>query len=523
MRDLGEAGELAFRQWCAISGITANKSDKDRYGWDLFIECDSGSDVTNALEMHEPLIECKIQIKATDQRRRSVPVSLSNLRSMATTPLPSFYVLLEFDTLNTPTRAFIKHIDEKLISEILQRIRKETTKKGNIKLHKKTMQIKFSSQTEVTPLTPENIKAAITQAIGASPSKYIKTKQSFLETVGFENGSHSVNFTLDGTGSLEEFVNMQIGIEGSAEIINISSFITRFGIPSETLELKSDSAVLKISNVVPDSEGSIEFRDRTSGLTIRYPVNVYRGGLAPWIPQKLQKVRLSSDFLDIRISTESRKMEVNYHFNHDTEHEISEHKKLYKLTELLSQPNNIDIIISVHDRKIQGKLKGEKVESEPDFLLATKLLNILEKIKSHFELHDPLKISLSEIYKNRNTLINFEKLLTPKESGLIFSVNIPKAPPLLSRVDCLYIMGLKFGGIAFIELIAIKGILTESQTKTHSIDLLETSSVYKTTFPAKDFNKTQLKKDLQNAANRYTSEAHVIDLTNDFFNSIKFN
>ncbi|WLI28172.1 hypothetical protein PSH61_20450 [Pseudomonas rhodesiae] len=521
MRDLGEAGEAAFSSWCAIAGITANKSIKDRHGWDLFIELEGKIDISDAAQLHEPLIECKVQIKTTDARKRTLPVTLSNLKAMATTPLPAFYVLLEFDNSEEPKKVFIRHIDESIISEILRRVRVETTKSKKADLHKKTMQIKFSKDTEIQPLSAKNIRSFIEKVVGPSPSGYVKSKQSYMKKVGFEKDAFSLNFSIEGEQNLEGFINMHLGIDGSTEIQNISSFSKRFGISTETNNLKSDSAVLKLMEVTADGEGSVQFRDRSDGSSVRYVVGVYRVGLASWIPKKYQKLRLSADAIDIQISIENNKMVISYNFQNRVPREVSEHIKLLKLVGILRTPNNVDITITIDDRKIHGKLNGPQPAEDFDYYQLLQLLEILKNVKEYFNLEDPLRLSLDDIYRNRQTILNCKKLLAPSASGITFSFNLESATPLDSQVACLYVIALQLGDVSFFDLISMKGLLSKSDTKKHKLSLKETQSLYKTTTPTAELEKNKIIEDIQRASENYTYEHPIIDLTGDFLKAIE--
>jgi len=514
MRDLGEAGESAFSSWCAISGITANKSIKDRHGWDVYIEFDSGVDISNASRLHEPLIECKVQVKSTDGSKRALQIPLSNLKAMATTPYPTFYVLLEYDGTESPVRAFLLHVSNDLISEILQRVRKATTTNKKSDLHKKTMQIKFGPETEIQPLSGCELKTLILNTVGSSPSAYIKAKQFFLESVGFEEGAYSVNFSVDGDDNFTQFVNMCLGINGQAEVNNVCSFATRFGISNVLPELTSDSAVLQISDVTPDGEGTVHFRNRNTGLNVRYSVSLFRGGLASWVPEQYRKFRLSSDLFDIQISTKSRKMNIEYKLSTDATYDVTEHIKIYNLCKLLSTPNDVDFQFTIDSHSIKGKLNRG---SEPqDFSIALSTLEALSSIKSYFNFYDPLPISIDEIRENQQVILNIKKLITPQTSNISFILNTPN-PPALTDVECIYVIAIRIAGIVFIDAVSLRGDLLKTGVATYELTLHNVTSIYKTTSPIETLDEIQLKSDVRKAVDNYSPERPAIDVTSAFF------
>ncbi|PWE46189.1 hypothetical protein C9I50_00465 [Pseudomonas prosekii] len=517
MRDLGEAGEAAFSAWCAISGITANKSIKDRHGWDVFIEFESELDPCDAFEMHEPLIECKVQIKSTDARKRALPVTLSNLKAMATTPIPSFYVLLEFDESEAPVRAFVLHVGDDLISEILSRIRKSTRRNPTNNLHKKTMQLKFPSNTEVVPLSAANIKLAIIKAIGKSAASYSKKKLSFLASSGFEEKSHVVNFTLEGAENFEEFVKMQLGYSGKTEVQNISSHVTRFGVSNENLLFRSETAILQITHVSPDGRGFIEFKDRATGLNLSFPMELFRGGLASWIPEHHKKLRISTDRLDIQISRQLKKLLINFNFNADVPYEVSEQIKFYKFCSMLDKPENVSVNIIMDGHSLKGKLNNENsvtMEHE-DYSMVITTLKSLQSIQSHFEFHGALHISLTELQNNKKLILNYAKILRPDTSEITFRLNIPESMQSEKNVECIHVIAFTLANISFLEVIVLKGTLEHADGHTYTLDVQGVQSLYRTTSIHQE-TKMHLKSDVQSTAANYTSDAPIIDLTEDF-------
>ena len=67
-RDVGSMGERCFGIWCSSVGITANKSDIDRTGWDFIVEFPWEKSEKIPKDMLLAPIECKVQVKSTDNR-----------------------------------------------------------------------------------------------------------------------------------------------------------------------------------------------------------------------------------------------------------------------------------------------------------------------------------------------------------------------------------------------------------------------------------------------------------------------
>jgi hypothetical protein len=98
-RNLGELGEIELKRWCAQVGLTANKVENDSKGWDFFVEFPliSHTKQTLPLDLTISPLKCLIQVKTTDKIRQNIKIKLSNWIHLIKNPLPSFFMIFEFD------------------------------------------------------------------------------------------------------------------------------------------------------------------------------------------------------------------------------------------------------------------------------------------------------------------------------------------------------------------------------------------------------------------------------------------
>jgi hypothetical protein len=126
--DIGDVGEDVFQKWCSSVGLNAHKAHRDRYGWDYFVEMAVSRTTGNAHDLHKGNGAFKVQVKSTRSRSVSVQVELSNLLALATDPLPTFYLLLQFDSGSgsEPQAAYLVCLDNRWVTKILRRAREVT-------------------------------------------------------------------------------------------------------------------------------------------------------------------------------------------------------------------------------------------------------------------------------------------------------------------------------------------------------------------------------------------------------------
>ena len=133
MRDLGQLGESTFSMWCAQVSLVANPSMIDKTGWDFYLQFPISNNLSPQ-QLHKSAFECKVQVKATDKKDRKLAITISNLRQMATSPMPTFYCFLEFDGQSQVQKAFLLHLNHEIIYSILKRVHEiEQSDKDNKK------------------------------------------------------------------------------------------------------------------------------------------------------------------------------------------------------------------------------------------------------------------------------------------------------------------------------------------------------------------------------------------------------
>ncbi|MBK0094848.1 hypothetical protein IBT49_02595 [Erwinia sp. S63] len=161
---IGTMGESYFKFLCASENINCNKSEEDMAGWDYILDfplenTPSGSDTAKGP------IECKVQIKSTTKERKFSAVKLSNLLRFCKSPLPTFFLFLEFGNKKEPQSLYLVHFDESLIEETLRKVRAAEQGKKKKKLHSSTMRISYDSTYKLAGVTGVELKKSIEEFI----------------------------------------------------------------------------------------------------------------------------------------------------------------------------------------------------------------------------------------------------------------------------------------------------------------------------------------------------------------------
>lgn len=519
MRDIGTAGESFFAAWCASAGITANKSVSDSNGWDAFIEIDTVVDLDNAQELHEPLVECKIQIKSTDGRKRGVDIPLSNLKKMVTTPLPAFYLLLEFDSSEAPATAFLMHVDESMCRKVLKRIRELISKDKTVKLNKKTMRLNFEDSMKILPLNAAKLKEAILSTVGQSASSYISKKQSHLANTGFEDGVAHMRFSIDNEADLEKFIDMSLGRGGSVPITNVISSSIRFGIPNSNHLVKSSSAIVELGNIVPYDSGTLVILNPENGATVSYDVDVFRSVLSDWVPESKRKLRIDAGLLEIELGYDGVSIKVRIRLFDDTEADIVDILKIFKTCSILSKPYNVEILLKFQRFKLPLKLNDGEGFSKSTYQI--ELLERLMKIKYFFEHHDKLITTCFEINKLSQSILIINHLIGTGSHKTEFKFTLDKELESSVNVHSLLCTELTIGGYLYLGVFAVIGELKNLEHGHYEFIGNEIKTLYKTVVTVEDADNEFVEKKIKDIIRSYNTDSLCIDLSSTFRAALK--
>lgn len=230
--DIGDVGEDVFQKWCSSVGLNAHKAHRDRYGWDYYVEMAVSRATGSAHDLHKGNGAFKVQVKSTKSRSVSVQVELSNLLALATDPLPTFYLLLQFgsDLESEPQAAYLVCLDNHWVEKILRRVREVTIQDADAKLNKKKISVPFGKCDLISPVNAHGFMAKILDSVDGDFSAFSKQKQDYLSTVGFEDGAAEILIQLETKEQQEKFI---LGTLGYREPISVASFQAwdkRFGI-----------------------------------------------------------------------------------------------------------------------------------------------------------------------------------------------------------------------------------------------------------------------------------------------------
>lgn len=517
MVDIGAGGEHFFMGFCSVDGVTANKCSADKHGWDVFVEVEQDTSAITQLTLHEPIIAGKVQVKSTRTKSLKIDVTLSNLRKMATSPFPSFYVLMDFSEEMFPQRAFIRHMDENLIREILERVNTHIIAGKAERLHKLTLRIDFGLGREIKLSKPSTFKSEVLRAVGSSPAEYTDNKLRFLKTVGYDDGTHAMRFQLAGMENLSALVNATLGMGGSVKMQNLQFSTKRFGQEDPSSHRESPAGFLEIGPTTPAARGTMTFRDPSTGACAQVDASAYFSAIHAWLPKSLKKIRFDCGMFDWFMNEDGSNAQFTATLDPDLPVKLEDLCNFFQVICLMHAPENLSIDLDFHGH--QGSVSVKNGTGLPDYSQMLEIADMLLKTKSFFGDRGSLEVSTMELMSSYQEIKSISAFLN-NEIGANLTFGIDEAPEPFEAA-CLTPLTMRIGGKYYISVLAVFGNMSWSENGRYTVTTTGFDVLYKTVLREEELNEEKILRQLEPIIDRYTHPLPIVNLVPAILNFSK--
>lgn len=305
-RDLASMGESTLRLWASQVGIAANKSDPDETGWDFLLELpwplDQSETIALPLDRVPRPVQSFVQVKSSDGRPERWPVKLSNWVRLIESPLPAFFLVLEFDGEQTCQRAYLVHVGDKYITRVLKRLR-ELSSESEPDLRKRTLQFRYDECHKLSSADGEGLLRAIRSHVD-SLEAYADWKSEVLRRVGYEDGQWQISVVVpppaSGVGVQEHLVDFTLGLIPSVEATRIDVRDVRFGIVAQQPDMSfTQGPMIEMVNRKPVGKGTVLLTKPDGTKQLRLDMEIYvPQGIGFELERQHFKVRFAAPFVD---------------------------------------------------------------------------------------------------------------------------------------------------------------------------------------------------------------------------------
>lgn len=272
-RKVGNIGQGDFIKLCADAGLACGTSQGDDYaGWDFFVDFPLKQHESIFIDGDDRAIECKVQVKSSDNKNKSIQVKLSNLKRFCDSTVPCFFFIAEYNGNINPDNIYLVHTDDNLIFKILKRLR-ENQAGDKLPLNHLTMNIPYGKNDEIQEFSGKALKEKIEFYVNEGMKNYVKRKENQLKTLGYEKSNYEMKFEIHSNHDLISLARASLGYSEKINIKNIVSWDKRFNIKLLQEELTQEKAIIEILDVKPITTGEVVFE--SAGETVSFPCEYY--------------------------------------------------------------------------------------------------------------------------------------------------------------------------------------------------------------------------------------------------------
>ncbi len=448
---IGKLGEKTLSKWATEADLIINRSDEDESGWDFVVEFPLDSEqpqTRTSLDKRIAPIQCLVQVKSTDSRTGKRDIKLSNWERLVKSPLPAFFLVCEFDGLNECQRAFLIHIDERLIRRVLKRLREADAAQSR-PIHQIKSTLTYKEMHCIYPMNGNGLRATIVAHVGPSFNDYVVKKQKYVEEVGYENGGHIGEFTMTvqpGEDPLQILVDHSMGLRGPLTVEKIRFTDLRFG--TEAVGLRKEWPGGEVEFLRNESEIAatlaLELAEGTE--IVKFPVKVIGpSGFAFELDKKYQKLRLSAPYLDFILSAPTKrqnKVSISFKVPWGETVPLFDLRPMSDLVWICWQAKSTTSIIRLHLQTVDGKSFSMAMRDPSDSMFESEELRKLVlavrmgwQITRRFDVDETLMVQPDEL------LDCFEKLQIYASTldAANFKVKLPPSAVETSQFSRVYV------------------------------------------------------------------------------------
>lgn len=417
---LGRLAEQEFGTWATRGDITVNKAEVDRHGWDFILQIPYSAiskSSAPSLDKLGPEIFCKIQVKSTEQTKNSCDdINLENWSRMIAEPIPWFVAILIYES-RILKEAFLVHIDEKLISRALDRLRQVPDSEKDT-LHKKFMSLSWSEDDKLLPPFHDALIQGIMKPLKTGMFDYAETKRRFYQSLGYNERPIHIAVTLrspdanDLSSLYDTLADHALGLNDSMPVTSLSFSDVRFGIAQRDMNAIRNPDKCRIEDPKVDV-GTISFYD-SSRITKNVDIEctLYHSGIVfPFLPREFHRIKIQARFFSIIIDPRDTDLRIKTLISIPTD-------QAETMRELLKYARFVSICAGGIDGSAKFKLNlakskafrgmefGINANFTEETVMSAQLIEHLWDVMRFFDIDKDTKIKLDDIW-NQEEIIEF--------------------------------------------------------------------------------------------------------------------
>lgn len=472
-RKVGNIGQGDFIKLCADAGLACGTSQGDDYaGWDFFVDFPLKKHESILIDGDDRAIECKVQVKSSDNKNKSVQVKLSNLKRFCDSTLPCFFFVAEYNGNINPDNIYLVHIDDNLIFKILKRLR-ENQAGDKLPLNHLTMSIPYGQKDEIQEFSGKALKEKIESYVSEGMEIYAKRKENQLKTLGYEKLNYEMKFEIHSNHDLMSLARASLGYSEKINIKNIVSWDKRFNIKLLQEELTQEKAIIEILDVKPITTGEVVFE--SAGETVSFSCEYY---VSPFSRKSSNTpvLRAKCDNVDILFNNDNVGVKVTF-LGPDKIIDIFEMRDVLLTIKMLffeKFPVSLKLKRNDGESSILFKIRSsdnQNNNSKEELLVSITSIESLISFATRNRLESKIKLSMHALKNNADNIANimaiynFINRMDGIESVMLYIKIEPEGDEIsfdLNKDACIvFVISLSFESIFLSFIFSAQGLMKE--------------------------------------------------------------
>lgn len=413
-RDIGNSGESFFEHLCHSIGITPNKVTIDKTGWDYLIEFPIELDQTKPIDLSEPTVRCYIQVKSTEKKRKGSLVKVSNLKRFLDTNDPCFFIFMDFQDKDRPSRIFVTHMGEVIMGKSLEKLRKISAS-GNTQLNRKSLLVSYRGEDELESVNSRCLRSKLLEFVPDGMDKYRDWKKQLVKGLGYEDYGSKASFFIN-SNDIDDLTDASLQRSFELSPKEFRMWDERFGIPIERKDLANQIKRILVKRLENEKyRTSFSSRRKTVWIEAEIFVSLFDKSNRP------TKMRVFNELLDLTLAFDSGRANMNALTNSNEKMDSSSFEDFGHFLYILEEEGPVKFKIH-HDPSFELEMDLNKASIEPELAQFREACLALPGLIKSFQLPPKLSFSPEEVYRNRNKIVNAFNYVISGEYALIVEV-----------------------------------------------------------------------------------------------------
>jgi len=419
LRKVGNMGRGDFDRLCGASGLIYNSSSEDDSGgWDAIVEFPLIGGIALLNSLNEQPIQCLVQIKSTDRKKKNVQVKLSNMKRFCDTPFPCFFFFACYNDKSSIESAYLVHISKDVMFQVFKRIRQNDVGRKT-PLHKLSFTVSYSDKDEIVLSNKNALKNAIEKHVPFGMKEYSEDKLRDLGSIGYKESRYALNFKLVSNNDYKSLIRATLGYPTRINVRDVQGWDTRFDINVCVEEFTTEQAIIEIKSVKAFSTGSITFEDQKEDASFK--CEFFVSPIALNAPDELASFRIRSDFFNLMMGIKNNKLKIDFE-SYDKAFHLSDLRELLLLMKMLNAPSgDLKFTIKNHGgNEVSFVASNNSFLANPinnDILKAEQIALALMQVASYFRVDKDCKVSINELIKKQQDIERIHAFITKVPGG----------------------------------------------------------------------------------------------------------